>query len=218
MNFGSDDIFRRDSLLKAKIISSICLCFLIAVIAGCTEDNVIQPRVGYSKEEIIGVLVESYELNSIDLYKGLLHRDYIWIFQEEDYEPGEDNHLSKEDDVQATNNIFDAVKGEYFPPIDSLFLEINEEPWIKIDSIAGEPYSDCWMTVRLYYIIIFIDETAYIGRDLVRFYIAPVNASTLDQYRIIRAEDIDIRSRAGYSKFSIEYESWGIIKKLFLYG
>ena len=53
--------------MNKNIVISICLIFLITAVTGCHTDNAVQPRVGYSKEEIIGVLLKSYELNRIDL-------------------------------------------------------------------------------------------------------------------------------------------------------
>ncbi len=166
------------------------------------------------KEGVVQNLLLSYLNTDIERYVELLHDDYLFFFQEGDYEPGQNHYLMREEDMRCTRNMFLAANGQYEPHIDRLQLRLDDGIWYPVNEIGGEPCDDCWMTERYYYIVLNIGETTYIGNDVVIIYLKSVGSGEGNSYRILRVHDVETRY-SNMEAVSTEEESWGALKSLY---
>ena len=181
------------------IVLMVVVCSMLGCIFGPEKDRKSRtepPEPEFKdlteKEHVIENLVLSYQYLDIEHYAELLHEDYIWYNQ-----PGSDpEFLSRDQDIDATKGIFDSKK--YVHPDENkrilrLQLEIWDGSWSAIDSIEGEPCSDCWYTRRVYDITLDIASgTTIHGHDYVDLYIVGVEGDSKRKYQIIRAFDVEI--------------------------
>jgi hypothetical protein len=76
------------------------------------------------------------------------------------------------------------------PVIDKLQLGIHDGTWAEVDSLWGEPCEDCWYTMRQYNVSVIIGHDTIYGDHLVQFYVVPVWACDVTEYRIAQAFDV----------------------------
>ena len=182
--------------LACMLIMSICA--MLGCIFGPEEKerSFGPPELKYEDltepEHVVFNLVLSYKKLDIEHYAELLHEDYIWYMQE-----GSDpEFLSRDQDINATRGIFDSKKfghPDANKRIERLQLEIWEGSWNAIDSLEGEPCSDCWYTRRVYDITIeMASGTTIHGHAYVDLYIVGIEEDGKKKYKIIRADDVKI--------------------------
>jgi hypothetical protein len=196
--------------LSGKAVAGISLLAAALFVYGCSDNSspsgTVEEEAEFraltSPENLIYNLVLSYqELNITEYSKLLLNstdgygHEYIFILQPGDVLPGEE-WLGRATDITRTNNMFLAAKGTpakpEHPMIDELSLDIDPAVWSAIDSLWGEPCSDCWTTSRDYEIKIKVGEDEIRGIGEVDFYIVPVQVGDVTEYRIAFAIDVAI--------------------------
>ena len=211
---------------KAVVLPAVFTVLFFLLITGCEEEKrFFSPAGGdggdtfkslTNKEDVVFNLLLSYKKKDIIHFEELLHDDYIWYFQEGDV-PGDGPSWTKDDDVQATGNMFLAALGQFEPKIETLTLEIENNEWYPIDLINGEYCEDCWWTERIYHFVVVIGETTYYGDENVGFLVVPVQAGSVKKYKILRAYDIigSYMSSMHDAVSGTEESSWSSIKTIF---
>jgi hypothetical protein len=149
------------------------------------------------KENLISNLVLSYDSADIGHYEELLHSDYTWYFRTADAERGLPVFWTREPDLEATKNLFLAVRGQYSDRqmnLDALQLQIEGGSWAQVDSLAGSPCDDCWVTTRQYLVnaVLTGGLDGFAGDGLVQIIVAPAGEGTEKVYKIWRMQDIKI--------------------------
>ena len=149
------------------------------------------------KENLVFNLVLSYNRADITHYEELLHPDYTWYFQSADQARGLPVFWTREQDLNATKNMFLGARGQYADTamfLDKLSLDITSGSWVPIDSIGGAPCNDCWMTARQYSLTCMLSggSDGFAGYDLVQIIVMPVGDGAQKVYKIRRMQDIRI--------------------------
>jgi hypothetical protein len=138
------------------------------------------------REHPIEALVLCYEnpnlSTSMNVYNGLLHSQYYFVLQAEDVPPGEDQRMTRGEDIESTQWIFDNQI--------ILELEITPASWQQVLDFEGEPCENCWSTEREYYIKAQFEQEGNTfvsnpGENVVQMVIAPDEADS-NKY-VIRA-------------------------------
>jgi hypothetical protein len=187
---------------KAALLLAAFLIFA----AGCVfspEDNKTPPKTTdqfkalSDKENIIFNLVLSYNRADITHYEQILHPDYTWYFQSVDIARGLPVSWTREQDLNATRNMFLGAKGQNPNTemnLDKLQLEMTTGSWAPVDSLGGVSCNDCWMTTRQYSLSCMIRGSfdGFTGNDMVQLIVVPVGSGSQKAYKIWRMQDIKI--------------------------
>ncbi len=190
---------KRTIKMALNIILVVIICSMLGCIFGPDKDRKSRTepptyRDLSEKEDVIHNLLLSYQDLDIEHYRELLHEDYIWYMQE-GIDP---EFLSRDQDIDATNGIFNSKKfghPDENRSIERLQLEIWDGSWSAIDSLEGQPCDDCWYTRWVYDIRLDVKSGATIhGHDYVDFYIVGIEEEGKKKYQIIRADDIEMPS------------------------
>jgi hypothetical protein len=101
-----------------------------------------------NREDPITALVLCYEnptlSTSMTVYNGLLHSGYYFVLQLEDVPAGQDQRMTRSEDILSTERIFENQT--------LLELEITPASWTQVDNFEGQPCENCWSTERDYLI------------------------------------------------------------------
>jgi hypothetical protein len=156
-----------------------------------------------SPQNLVNNLVLSYAYLDIEGYAALLLSDeegdygqeYRWYFQADDAAEIGKEYWTRQEDIEATNNLFRAASGAasnlLYPKIDDLEIRIPMyTPWFMIDSLWGEPCEDCWSIILPYFIDVDLTHDSYFGDDDVEFFIVPIDEGDVTTYRIAIMRDI----------------------------
>lgn len=192
------------TMKSARMIAALLLISFLLFAAGCVlspDDNKTPAKTTdqfkslTDKENVIYNLALSYNKADIAHYEELLHPDYTWYFQSADLARGLPVFWTREQDVSATANIFRSVRGQNSNPemnLDKIELEITAGSWSPVDSVAGAPCSDCWMTTRQYSLTCLTSggQNGFTGNDMVQLIVVPVGDEWQKVYKIWRMQDI----------------------------
>jgi hypothetical protein len=185
-------------------IGALALISFLVFAAGCLlnpDDNktpaktTAQFKSLADKENVIFNLALSYQQADITHYEELLHPNYTWYFQSADLLRGLPVFWTREQDLDATTNIFRSARGQNANPmmnLDRIALEITAGSWAPVDSVGGAPCNDCWTTTREYSLSCMTSGglNGFTGNDMVQFVVVPVGDGGQKVYKIWQMRDL----------------------------
>jgi hypothetical protein len=183
-------------------VGTFALAAMVLVVLGCsdnsTEPKVTKPRYPETttKDIVIENLLKSYKDHNISQFEKLLHPDYIWYNQAGDVWNGAPDFYTRDEDIAHTRNLF--LAADHSSSVDStkwvdrLDLDISSGPWLRVDTLMGNPCEDCWRTTREYYVVVEMARgvMTLMANDLVMLYVVPVTEDGTKLYYLRRADDI----------------------------
>jgi hypothetical protein len=198
-------------MFSSKIKASISLLVLCGMVAtfGCILNPKSDPEPPpppppwpdrTEPEHVVQILVRAYVERNFEKFNEILvDPEYLFFLQETDVQQGEEKFWTREEDYDATRNMFLAALGtpaEDDPELVTLELTIEgAEVWTAVDSIGDEPCEGCLETQRNYDIkaiaVYPTGETTYLGNDVVLFYVQPAMEGSVLKYKLKRMYDLD---------------------------
>jgi len=133
------------------------------------------------REHCVDILLLTYKHRNIERYKELLHSDYVWYMQEEDVLKGYDHILTRDQDIEGTERIFDAH---------SLELSLYGSGWDVWTPEVGT-CDNCWTSTRTYTISVQFESegSEYQGIEQQVIIVVVPDETDPSKYQILQAYD-----------------------------